>query len=83
MPGESALAIEELILELAKKSSARRRPDTIQEYLDQLKRFWKHEALPLAKARKTTGFTEWPVPQYQRDLVFLSYRGGAVWKSQN
>jgi hypothetical protein len=39
-----------------------------------LKRFWRHEVLTLAKARKATGNMEWPVPQEQRDIVFLSYR---------
>src|SRR5678815_5103955 len=43
--GESALAMEELILILAEKSSARSRPSKIQEHLDELKRFWKHEVL--------------------------------------
>jgi hypothetical protein len=74
--GESALAMEELILNLLENSGARRRPTKVQEHLDELKRFWKHEALMLARVRKATGFTEWPVPQYQRDLVFLSYRAG-------
>src|SRR6266446_6960858 len=76
--GESALAVEELILKLVENTGARRRPSKVQEHLDELKRFWKHEVLPLAKARKATGCGEWPVPQYQRDLVFLSYRAGAT-----
>ena len=50
----------------------------VQEHLDELKRFWRHEALTLAKVRKATGYTEWPVPQYQRDLVFLSYKAGVT-----
>jgi predicted GIY-YIG superfamily endonuclease len=72
--GESALAMEELILNLVEKTGARRRPDKVQEYLDELKRFWRHEVLMLAKMRKATGCTDWPVPQYRRDLVFLSYK---------
>jgi excinuclease ABC subunit C len=74
--GESALAMEELILNLVENSGARRKPSEVQEYLDELKRFWRHEVLALAKARKATGCGEWPVPQLQRDLVFLSYRAG-------
>jgi predicted GIY-YIG superfamily endonuclease len=74
--GESALAMEELILKLVENSGARHRPGKVQEYLDELKRFWRHEVLTLARARKATGYTEWPVPQYQRDLVFLSYKAG-------
>ena len=72
--GESALAMEELILNLLENTGARRKPSEIQQHLDELKRFWKHEVMTLAKARKATGCVEWPVPQYQRDLVFLSYR---------
>ena len=71
--GESALAMEELILTLVKNAGARRKSRKIQEYLDGIKRFWKHEVLTLAKVRKVTGCTEWPVPQEKRDLVFLSY----------
>ena len=74
--GESARAMEELILNLVEKSGARRRPGKVQEHLDELKRFWKHEVLSLAKARKATGYTDWPVPQYERDLVFLYYKAG-------
>jgi excinuclease ABC subunit C len=76
--GESALAMEELILRLVDNTAARRRPSKIQEHLDELNRFWKREVLTLARARKSTGCGEWPVPQCQRDLVFLSYRAGAA-----
>lgn len=76
--GESELAMEELILNLAENAGARRNPTKVQEHLDELKRFWRHEVLTLAKARKGTGFSEWPVPQYQRDLVFLSYSAGVT-----
>jgi excinuclease ABC subunit C len=73
--GESAQAMEELILNLVENTGARRRSRKVQEYLDELKRFWRHEVLPLAKVRKATGCSEWPVPQSQRDLVFLSSKG--------
>jgi len=76
--GESALAMEELILTLVDRAAARRRPSKVQEHLDELKRFWRHEVLTLAKVRKATGFTEWPVPQSQRDLVFISYNAGVT-----
>jgi hypothetical protein len=76
--GESAVAMEELILNLVENTAARRRPGKVQEYLDQLKRFWKREVLTLAKVRKATGCTDWPVSQYQRDLVFLSYKAAVT-----
>jgi excinuclease ABC subunit C len=72
--GESALAMEELILKLVENNGARRRRSKVQEHLDEIKRFWRHEVLTLAKARKGTGCTEWPVPQYQRDLIFLCHK---------
>jgi hypothetical protein len=75
--GESACAVEELILNLVEKSGARHRPTKVQEHLNDLKRFWRHEVLALAKVRKATGYTEWPVPQYHRDLVFISYKAKA------
>ena len=74
--GDSALAMEELILNLVENAGARRKSSKVQEHLDELKRFWKREALTLARARKAAGCGEWPVPQCQRDLVFLSYRAG-------
>jgi len=76
--GESALALEELVLSLVENPGARSKSSEIQQHLDELKRFWKHEAVRLAKVRKATGFDEWPVPQHQRDLVFLSYRVGVA-----
>ena len=76
--GESSLAMEELILKLVENTGARHKPGKIQEHLDEIKRFWRHEVLRLAKARKATGYAEWPVPQYQRDLLFLSYKAGVT-----
>jgi predicted GIY-YIG superfamily endonuclease len=76
--GESARALEELVLKLVENTGARRSPSEVQGRLDELKRFWKHEVLTLARMRNSTGFTEWPVPQYQRDLVFLSYKAGVT-----
>jgi len=75
--GESALAMEELILKLVENAGARRRPAAVQEHLDKLNRFWRHEVLTLARVRKATGCGEWPVSQHQRDLIFLSYKGAA------
>jgi hypothetical protein len=71
--------MEELILHLVENGGARHRPSKIQEYLDELKHFWRHEVLTLARVRKAIGYTGWPVPQYQRDLVFLSYKAGVTW----
>jgi hypothetical protein len=72
--GESALALEELVLNLTERAGARRSSSKVQEHLNELKRFWKREVLTLARAREVTGCPAWPVPQQQRDLVFLSYK---------
>src|SRR6185503_504051 len=66
--GQSALAMEELILNLVENAGARRRRAQVQAHLDELKRFWRHEVLTLARVRKATGCTEWPVPQVKRDF---------------
>lgn len=76
--GESAVAMEELILKLVDNAGARRRQSKVQEHLDELKRFWRHEVLTLARVRSATGCAEWPVPQLLRDFVFLSYRSGVT-----
>jgi len=75
--GESALAMEELILKLVEKAGARHRPGKVQAHLDEIKRFWRHEVLTLAKVRQSIGYTDWPIPQHQRDLLFLAYKAGA------
>jgi hypothetical protein len=70
--------MEELILKLVESAAARRRSAKVQEHFDELKRFWKREALLLARVRNATGYTEWPVRQYHRDLVFLVYKAGGT-----
>jgi excinuclease ABC subunit C len=72
--GRSRAAIAELILALVEKPSARRTPQQIQEAIDLLKRFWKHEASLLRRVTRDTGIATWPVPQQERDLLFLEYR---------
>jgi excinuclease ABC subunit C len=80
--GESAAAVEELILNLAEKAGARARPAQVQKHLDELKRFWTHEVLTLAKVREATDSKEWPIPQQHRDLVFLCYKAGVtLWEA--
>ena len=72
--GESAHALEELILNLVDNAGARRSSSKVQEHLNELKRFWRREVLTLATARREIRWLEWPVPQSQRDLVFISYK---------
>jgi hypothetical protein len=76
--GESVRAMEELLLTLVENTGARRRAAWVQECFDELQRFWRREVLSLARARKATGWTLWPVPQHQRDLVLIAYRTGVT-----
>jgi len=72
--GRSRAAVAELILALVEKPSARRSPQQIQEAIDSLKRFWRHEASPLHRVTRDTATATWPVPQQERDPLFLQYR---------
>lgn len=72
--GESQQALEVLVLALVENAKARSTPDQIQEHLDHLKRFWRHEARLLARMRKETGHFQYPVSQIERDLLALRYR---------
>lgn len=72
--GESKTALETLVLALLENAAARRSGKQTQERLDALIRFYRHEALPLARVRKGLGIEVYPVPQRQRDLIFLENR---------
>ena len=72
--GRSREAIEALVLTLVENASARRSPQRIQEAIDSLKQFWKHEASPLDRVLRATGEQAFPVSQEERDLLFLRYR---------
>lgn len=76
--GDSLAAIETLTLGLLEKSGARARAAEVQEGIEALKRFWTEEAVPLAQAIRTTGFPEYPVPQTERDPLFLRFRSFAI-----
>jgi excinuclease ABC subunit C len=69
--GESKAALESLILALVENAAARRSGAKIQEALNDLARFWRHEALTLARVRAFTAHQEYPVSQRERDLLFL------------
>ena len=75
--GKSNEALQELTLRLLDHSSALRDREKVQEYLNDLKRFWRHESRRLMSAIKKTGYQEYPVPQRERDFLFLrhSFKG--------
>jgi len=69
--GESKLASENLVLALVENAGARHSPRKIQESLNSLKRFWRHEAAPLRRAIERTSWHTYPIPQRERDILFL------------
>jgi excinuclease ABC subunit C len=76
--GESQDFFEKLILKLVESSSARRRPKEVQKCLNDLKSFWRHEACLLKRVRKFASEPKYPIPQKERDFLFIKYRYGAT-----
>jgi excinuclease ABC subunit C len=74
--GESREALEDLLLSLVDNAGARRQKRRVQDCFNDLTRFWRHEATPLARARRSAGFAEYPVPQMARDILFIQTRAG-------
>lgn len=72
--GDSRALLEELAVALLDRAGACRRPARVQADLDAVKRFWEDEARPLAEAVGATGYPAYPVPQADRDAVFLRRR---------
>jgi hypothetical protein len=72
--GESQGALENLVLALVENAGARRKARDIQLHLNDLKRFWKHEASLLHRVRKKLGVQSYPVAQKERDFLFVKHR---------
>lgn len=60
-----------LAVALLAKPAARNRAAEVQSLLATLQHFHDEELAPLAHARTTTGYHLWPVPQAERDPLFL------------
>ena len=73
--GSSPEALELLCLCLLEHAGARARGAEIQEDLRAIQRFFDDEAFSLAAAIAATGYAGYPVPQRDRDALFLHYRG--------
>ncbi|MBS1960663.1 MAG: GIY-YIG nuclease family protein [Bdellovibrionales bacterium] len=72
--GEDFGAIEELaVLLLDRPTAVARRAET-QTLLRTIRLFWRHEAVPLRLARERAGFGAYPVPQRERDRLFIALR---------
>jgi predicted GIY-YIG superfamily endonuclease len=76
--GEGSEAFENLVLSLVENAAARRKPKKIQRLLNDIKRFWRHEAQLLYRVRTRVCAREYPVPQRGRDLLFVEHRYGAL-----
>jgi excinuclease ABC subunit C len=74
LSGQSTEAAETLVLALVENAGARRKSEKIQDHLNSIKRFWRHEALPLRRAIEATNYPEFPVPQTIRDTLFIKRR---------
>lgn len=72
--GESREALSSLVVALLDKPRARRDASSVQDDLDALERFYRHEALKLAEARRLVGDARWPIPQVDRDALFIRAR---------
>jgi hypothetical protein len=72
--GTSREGLEHLSLSLLERASARARSAEIQADLRAVERFFDDEASTLAAAIAAAGYAHYPVPQRERDLLFLQYR---------
>jgi excinuclease ABC subunit C len=72
--GASREVLAQLCLSLVEHAGARARGAEIAEDLHAIERFFDDEASPLAAVIGATGYAGYPVPQRDRDLLFLEYR---------
>lgn len=72
--GASRVALEQLSLRLLEYDGACARSAAIHADLRAVERFFTDEASTLAKAITAAGYVGYPVPQRDRDALFLRYR---------
>lgn len=72
--GISRTFLEEAVAVLLEKPMARRGAEEIQEWLDDLKRFYKFESVPLRKALLSNDISERKISQIERDRLFIKSR---------
>ncbi|MGH7335609.1 MAG: GIY-YIG nuclease family protein [Candidatus Rokuibacteriota bacterium] len=73
--GTSREGLEQLSLTLLEHAGARARSAEIHADLRAVERFFDEEASALAAAIAAARYARYPVPQGERDLLFLQYRG--------
>ena len=74
LQGASREVLEALALRLLDHAAARAKRAEIQEDFAAIARFFEEEACDLARARAATGYASYPVPQEERDPLFIRYR---------
>jgi excinuclease ABC subunit C len=74
LQGASREALEALALRLLEHAAARAQRAEVQEDFRAIARFFEEEARELARARAATGYATYPVPQEERDPLFIQYR---------
>ena len=72
----SRVALEQLSLRLLDYDGACARSAAVHADLTAVERFFDDEASMLARAITATGYAGYPVPQRERDALFLRYRDG-------
>lgn len=72
--GEDRSALSSLVLALTEKPHARRERVAVQADVDALDGFFRHEARRLHDACRRVGEARWPVPQTDRDALFIRAR---------
>jgi len=75
LDGSDFAPLGQLALLLLEKPDATRRAAEVQEHLRILRRFWRQEISPLKKARDLTTTTIYPIPQKERDLLWIRFHG--------
>jgi hypothetical protein len=74
LQGTSREALESLAVRLLEHAGARAKRAEIQEDFRAIARFFEEEARELARARAATDYAAYPVPQAERDPLFVRYR---------
>ena len=75
--GASRAALEQLSVRLLEHDGACARRAEVSADLKAVDRFFAEEASTLGQAIRATGYAGYPVPQRERDTLFLRYRAAA------
>lgn len=70
--------LESLALSLLEKRGARQRSKEVAENLKTLRKFYNWEVKQLAQLIKSAAFTEYPVPQEMRDILYVRSQLGVL-----